>query len=247
MARPARTVWRLIDSGIIPPEASAATDEAILNARIRGDVPDTVHFYIRDRPSVSIGYNKSVADSINVDEAEKRGVAIVRRLSGGSAVYTDSGQLIFSLILSGSALPSDISESYGVVCSAVVEGLSALGVMAEHKPINDILVGGSKISGSAQLRRGGAILHHGTLMVDTDIDAIAAVIRSPGPAKRLACLRELLGVAPDMQIVKRSIAKGIEDSFNVALEPAALTQSETAEIEKLVREKYASREWNCRL
>jgi lipoate-protein ligase A len=247
MTRASRTVWRLVDSGTISPEASAATDEAMLDARIRGEVPDTVHFYIRDRPSVSIGYNKSVADSINLEEAEKRSAAIIRRLSGGSAVYTDQGQLIFSFILSDAVLPSDIQESYGKVCSAIVGGLSGLGVEAEHKPVNDILVNGSKISGSAQLRRGGAILHHGTLMVDTDLDAIAAAIRSPGPAKKLTCLRELLGVAPDMRIVKRSIVKGIEGAFNVALEPGTLTQSETKEIEKLVREKYGLREWNRRL
>jgi len=251
MADSARAVWRLVDSGLISPERSAATDEAILNARIRRVVPDTVHFYVRDRPCVSIGHNGAVGDSVDIGEATRRGTEIIRRLSGGSAVYTDSGQLIFSLILTDTLLSANIEKSYSTVCSAIMAGLSALGVRAEHKLINDILVGGSKISGSAQLRRGGAVLHHGTLMVDTDLDAIASVIRSAGGGrdvpKKLTCLRDLLGVAPDMRIVKSSIAKGIEDSFNVTLKPGQLISEESAEIEELVEGKYRLREWNYRL
>lgn len=251
MSNGSAPAWRLVDSGEVSPEYSAAADEAILNARMRGAVPDTVHFYVRDRPTVSIGHNMPVEGSLYMEEVRRRGVAVIRRLSGGSAVYTDPGQLIFSLVLGGSLLPSDIERSYAVVCSAVIAGISAFGIAAEHKPVNDIMVNGSKISGSAQLRRGGAVLHHGTLLVDPDLAAIDAVIRPTGggkspPAarKKLTCLRELLGVAPEMQSVKESIARGIADSFGVILLPGKLSSGERAEIDRLIEEKYGSHNWN---
>ena len=250
MAETAHAFWRLVDSGTVSPARSTATDEAILNARIRCTVPDTLHFYIRDRPSISIGYNKIVADSVFMEEAEKRGVDIVRRLSGGSAIYTDQGQLVFSVILDDSLLSSDIVKSYSEVCGAVIAGLSEFGIRAEHKPVNDILVDGSKISGSAQLRRGGAVLHHGTLLVDTDVDIIASTIRPSGGAggsKKLICLRDLLGADPGMQSVKDAIAKGFGDSFDATIVPGRLTPAEDAEIHELIEEKYGSRSWNYRL
>lgn len=244
------TEWRLIDSGKVSPAYSAAADEAILNARAQGSVPDTLHFYVRDRPTVSIGHNTPLDGSVNMDELRKRDVEVVRRISGGSAIYTDSGQLIFSLVLSCSFLPSDINESYAVACSALIAGMSVFGISAEHKPINDLVVGGAKISGSAQLRRGGAVLHHGTILVDADIKAIEAVIKpaggkgSPAVHKKMTTLRDILGVAPDMKSVKESIAKGIADSFKVSLAPGTLTADEEREALQLVEEKYGSRKWN---
>lgn len=250
MAETAHEVWRLVDSGIVSPARSAATDEAILNARIRCTVPDTLHFYIRDRPSISIGYNKAIANSVFMDEAEKRGVEILRRMSGGSAIYTDQGQLVFSVALADSLLSSDIVKSYSEVCGAVIAALSEFGIRAEHKPVNDILVDGSKISGSAQLRRGGAVLHHGTLLVDTDVDAIASLIKPSGGAgdsKKLICLNDLLGAAPGMQSVKDAITKGFGDSFDATIVPGRLTPDEEAEIQTLMEEKYGLRSWNHRL
>jgi lipoate-protein ligase A len=249
-----RAVWRLVDSGIISPERSAAADEAILNARGRSQVPDTLHFYIRDRPTVSIGYNRQVAESVDLAAVDSLGVSIVRRLSGGSAVYTDQGQLIFSLALSGSVLPSDIEESYALVCSGIVRGLSSIGIEASYKPINDVLVDGCKISGSAQLRRGGFVLHHGTLLVDTDLNAMTSVLKpvadsvdSPHVPKKLTCLRDLMGFAPVMSSVKKAVVNGVADVFDVQIQPGSLTEAECAETTVLVNEKYGRKEWNWRL
>lgn len=246
-------VWRLIDSGIVSPEYSAASDEAILNARVGELAPNTVHFYIRDSPTVSIGYNESVTDSVSIYEAERRNVKIIRRFSGGRAVYTDQGQLIFALVIDNSFLPSDLVESYARICSAIVRGLSFLGVKAEYKPVNDVLVNGLKISGSAQLRRGAITLHHGTMMVDTDLAALAAIIPpsknkkgDPMSSKGVTCL-SMMGKAPDMHAVKEALIKGIGEIFGVTLYPRGLTPAEIADIDLLIEEKYDSRDWNWRL
>lgn len=243
-------VWRLVDSGIITPARSAATDEAILDARINGTVPDTLHFYIRDRPTISIGHNKAISDSVFIGEAERRKVAIVRRSSGGSAIYTDQGQLIFSVILSDKLVSSDVIESYSQICGAVIAALSSMGVRAEHKPVNDILVNGSKISGSAQLRRGGAMLHHGTLLVDTDVDVIASLVKPSGgtsSSKKLVCLKDVLAIPPGMHSVKDAVVKGFSDSFNADIQRGELTPFEETEIQRLIMEKYGSHSWNYKL
>lgn len=254
MATGSPLLWRLVDSGIVSPELSAATDEAILNARLRGTVPNTVHFYVRDSPAISIGCNTSVEGSVVLDEVARRNIKIVRRFSGGSAVYTDPGQLIFALAIDNSLLPSDIVESYAKICGAIVRGLSILGVEAEYKPVNDILVGGLKISGSAQLRKGGVILHHGTVLVDSDLESLAAVLRpaavkrgDPSTIKRVTCLRDVMERVPDMRVLKRALARGISDTFDVTLLPQALTPRELEDIERLVEDKYGSKGWNWRI
>lgn len=247
-------VWRLVDSGAVSPEYSAASDEAIVNARRTGSVPNTVHFYTRDSPTISIGYNRSVEKSVFTEEAARRNVKVIRRFSGGSAVFTDRGQLIFALVLDASLLPSDIIESYEKVCRAVIRGLSILGIKAEYKPVNDILVGGKKISGSAQLRRGGVVLHHGTMLVDTDLESMAAVLKPPQSKKddqsvmnHVTSLREATGEAPDMQVLKRALVKGISGAFSVTLHPGSLTTHEIADIEALIEGKYGSRDWNWKI
>jgi len=247
-------LWRLVDSGVVSPEFSAASDEAIVNARLAGSVPNTVHFYTRDSPTISIGYNRSAEKSVFTEEAARRNVKVIRRFSGGSAVFTDRGQLIFALILDASLLPSDIVESYEKMCGVVIRGLSILGVKAEYKPVNDILVGGRKISGSAQLRRGGVVLHHGTMLVDTDLESMASVLKPPqgknndqSLVKHVTSLREATGEVPDMQALKRALAKGISDAFGVTLYPGSLTPQEVADIDALIGEKYGSRDWNWRI
>jgi len=244
-------LWRLVDSGVVSPDFSAASDEAIVNARLAGAVPNTVHFYTRDSPTISIGYNRSVEKSVFIEEAARRNVKVIRRFSGGSAVFTDRGQLIFALVLDAFLLPSDIVESYEKMCGAIIRGLSILGIKAEYKPVNDILVGGKKISGSAQLRRGGVVLHHGTMLVDTDLESMAAVLKPPHGKKddqsvmnHVTSLREAMGEAPDTQVLKGALAKGISDAFGVALYPGSLTPREVADIEALIEGKYGSRDWN---
>lgn len=248
------SIWRLVDSGKVSPEFSVAADEAILSARLRNLVPNTLHFYIRNCPCISIGYNMPIKESVNMDEVGKRNVRLVRRFSGGSAVYTDSGQLIFALIIDDDFLPSDIVESYQKISSAVIRGLSMLGVNAEFKPVNDITVDGLKLSGSAQLRRGGIVLHHGTIMVDTDLDCLAAVIKptrrkrsDPLIFRRVTCLREVLGSVPQVQEIKSAITKAISEIFEITMHPHCMTPNEEREIERLIEEKYNAPEWTWRL
>jgi len=245
-------IWRLVDSGEVSPEFSAAADEAILNARVRGMVPNTVHLHVRQSPTISLGCNSPVDEFVQIDQAETRKVKIIRRCSGGSAIYTDLGQLIFSIITEQEFLPKDIVKSYEKISSAIIYGLSKLGINAKYKPINDITAEGLKISGSAQLRRGKIVLHHGTVLIDTDLECMIAVLHprlKEGETRppRVGTLSELLSSPIDMEDVKQSIIRGISHTFKIDLNPEGLCAYELNEIDQLVRTKYGSIEWNFRL
>jgi len=248
-------VWRLVDSGLVQPAESAAIDEAILEAHIAGEVPSTLHFYVRAVPTVSLGYFQKVQEALDMDAVAERRVAVVRRKSGGSAIYTDPGQLMYGVVVAEEDLPRRGVNSLEPVCSAIARAISSLGLDARFRPANDVEVDGRKVSGSAQLRRKGSVLQHGTVLVDTDLRAMDAVLKldrskTPSPARpsdRVATLAGLLGRAPEMEVVKARLTAEIASSFSVVIEPGTISPSESSTISSLCERFYSRQEWNCRL
>lgn len=221
----------------------------MLEAHSAGEVPATLHFYVRSSPTVSIGYSQRVSGSVDLDACRRLGVSIVRRGSGGGSIYTDHGQLIYALVVGAEALPRALEPSFAVICGAVARALSSFGLDARHRPVNDVEVGGRKVSGSAQHRRAGSVLHHGTVLVDTATDTMDAVLLAgPGrrPSERVANLSMLLGRAPEMAVVRERLADAFSSSFGVRFEKGALTGPERARVGRLVAERYSRDEWNLR-
>jgi len=244
--------WRLVDSGLVSPPESAAIDEAILEAHVAGRVPNTLHFYRRGVPTISLGYFQKVSDSVNLQECERRGVAIVRRRSGGSSIFTDSGQLIYGLVVHEADLPSDRAESFRKICTAIAKAVETFGVDAVYRPLNDVEVAGKKISGNAQLRRKGSVLQHGTVVVDTDLALMDAVLKVPGtgtvrkPSERMTTLASLLGEVPDIEIVTGALTFELGLAFETRFAASPLTPLERSLVRKLVRERYSRDEWNMK-
>ena len=244
--------WRLVDSGLVSPSESAALDEAIMEAHILGQVQNTLHFYIRSDPTISVGYFQKIVESVNLAECEKRGVAIVRRKSGGSSIYTDHGQLIYGLIIHDSDLPGERADSFRVTCQAIADALRSLGVDAVYRPMNDVEVDGRKISGNAQFRRRGSVLQHGTVIVETDVSQMDAVLKvssarrseASRPSDRVTTLANLLGAVPKMEAVKSCMASAFEEAFDAKFSLSTLTAFESSTVKKLVDERYSKREWN---
>jgi lipoate-protein ligase A len=246
--------WRLIDSDLVPPAESAALDEAILEAHIASAVPNTLHFYRRKVPTVSVGYFQKVSNSVHPEECLRRGVSIVRRKSGGSSIFTDRGQLIYGLVVRSSDVPASPEDTFRVLCTALAKAISRFGVAASYRPLNDVEVSGRKISGSAQLRRRGSVLQHGTVLVDTDLETMDAVLKvdrakNPDmlrPSQRIVTLANLLPSPPEMGDVKSKIEAELERALSVKFHQEELTSSERVAVENLVRERYSKDEWNFR-
>jgi len=157
-----------------------AIDEAIMNSRRNNKVRDTFRLYRWKPSAVSIGFFQSIADEVNLQACTNYGVEVVRRITGGGAVYHDfDGEITYSLIagVDNPKIPTDILKSYEVLCEGLVLGLKNLGLSARFHPVNDILVDGKKISGNAQTRKNGIILQHGTLLIDVNVDKMFELLK----------------------------------------------------------------------
>ena len=247
--------WRLLDTGPAPGPHTAALEEAIARKRAAGEVPDTLHFYRRRPPAGTLGYSLDAGAEVNIDYCRQNGIDIVRRLSGGGAIYTDDRQLVWSLTARG-LLPSSVPRSLEMVCTAVAKGLSGLGAPAVFSPSNDILVNGRKVSGSAQLRKWGVVLTHGTVLVDADPDEMFRALKVPAPKldkrslddarARITTLRAELGRLPSMDEVKGAVVAGLCDAFGAEAVPGAPTGEERSLAAELVSRRYGNDGWNLR-
>jgi lipoate-protein ligase A len=242
-------LWRLVDSDLAAPTITAACDEAMILARHQRIIPNSLHLYRRAAPTVSIGYFEKVEEVVNLEAMKRRGVGLVRRVSGGSAIYTDPGQVIYSVILDSQMVPESPNATFELICKGVINALELLGLKAEFKPVNDILVSKRKISGSAQTRKWDVVLQHGTLMVDTDFEAMFDVLK-PGKKGRgrdsVTSLAQELDEVPSMERVKKALIEGFASAFEVEIMKGALTHYEEKMIEKLLKERYGREEYTFR-
>src|SRR3989338_934619 len=169
--------WRILPFETNSAAINMATDEAVLEHVAKKESPPTIRFYQWQPSAVSIGYFQSLVQEVNQSECVLRGIEIVRRSTGGGAVFHDSaGEITYSLIAPENLFPKGITESYREICGRLAQVLQNIGVNAEFKPINDILVDGKKISGNAQTRKNGVLLQHGTILFDPDIATMFSVL-----------------------------------------------------------------------
>jgi lipoate-protein ligase A len=247
---------RLVDTDLERPQLTAAVDEALLNSRVAGNSGDTIHLYRRRPASVSIGYFLKAREVADLEACRSDGVPVVRRISAGGAIYTDERQLVYAVTV-GPPTVMKAPQGFDLACGAVVRALERLGVEgAEREGVNDVVVGGAKVSGSAQAIRRGVHLVHGTVLVDVDARALARYLvpgkpkeRSRGhrtPADRVTTLARLLGAPPPMDGVKAALAEELAAGLGGGVEPGDLDGWEGSEAARLEAERYSRDEWNLR-
>ncbi len=210
---------------------------------------DILLFYI-NQPSIIIGRNQITVQEINVDYVEEHDIIVVRRLSGGGAVYHDLGNLNFSFIAPNA--PANF-HNFRKFTQPVVDVLNEMGVPAELSGRNDILVEGKKISGNAQYVSGARMVSHGTLLWDTDLSQVEAALKVK-PAKfeskgiqsvrsRVANITEFLPPnPPDIMAFRQQIIEGVFDGGRV--DEYVLAAADWDEIHKISQERYFSWDWN---
>lgn len=175
-------MWRLLPFTAEEAAVNMAIDEAVAEAVGRGASRPTIRFYSWSPGAVTLGCFQST-DEVDVDACAQHGIDIVRRRTGGGAVYHDpEGEITYSVIAPERMFGHDIPSSYRQVCGYVIDALQLLGIGSRFRPVNDIVVGGRKISGSAQTRRGGVFLQHGTLLLSIDAQRMSSLLR-PSAAK----------------------------------------------------------------
>ena len=201
-----------------------------------------------------MGRFQSLKDEVDVAYCDKKGINYVRRITGGGAVFHDQ-ELTYSFcipIKNGFFSP-DLQESYRFICQAVIRGLDKIGIVAEYKPINDLLVNNKKISGCAQTRKNKTILQHGTLLLDLDVHEMFRVLKVPKEKisdKRIADVKQRVTSVKDeikKPIVKENIAhflvKGFEETFMTRFTPSVLTPRENKLKDRLEKEIFSNYQW----
>ncbi|RYG72627.1 lipoate--protein ligase [Lentibacillus lipolyticus] len=241
---------KFIDNkGITDPMVNLAIEEYILQNF--GEKDTYLLFYI-NRPSIIIGRNQNSVEEINTDYVDENGIKVVRRLSGGGAVYHDEQNLNFSFITKDDG---ESFQDFAKFTQPVVDALNKLGVPAEMKGRNDLAVEGRKISGNAMFATKGRMFSHGTLMLDSEIENVVAAlnvnkekIESKGIKSirsRVANISEYLDEKITMEAFKELILKHIFDVEDVKDVPRyELTEADWEEIYKISENRYQKWEWN---
>ncbi len=244
--------WRVLPLSFHSAAMNMALDESIGEAVLAQRADPTIRLYGWKPSAVSIGCFQSLAKEVDLDACRGLGVDIVRRRTGGGAVFHDRfGEITYSLIKPERMASPDINQEYRTICGRVIEALGTLKIKAEFHPINDILVLGKKISGSAQTRRGGVFLQHGTVLYSLDVEKMFSVLRvSPKkvsdkglaqPSERVTCLRDHSGASMN------DLATALRDSFTKGIEfrEDQLTEEELKRARELVEERYSRASWNA--
>ncbi len=203
----------------------------------------------RNRPAIIVGRNQNTAEEINAAFVRDRGVAVVRRLSGGGAVYHDLGNLNYTFI----AHDSRRSFDFAGFAQPILAVLRSLGVAAEFAGRNDLLIDGRKFSGNAQYVQGGKVLHHGTLLFDSDLTVLGQALavkpekyESKGVksvASRVTNIAPHLPRPITVDQFAAAVLAHIAAAFPGAAH-AAFTPADHAAARDLVAAKYGRWEWN---
>ena len=270
-----QTPWRLLITGALDGPTNMAVDQAIMEAVAEGRVPPTLRFYAWEPGCLSLGHMQPVAE---VDQARLAGQGweLVRRITGGRAVL-HIDELTYSVALreDDPLAAGSIVDSYRRLSEALLWGLRRLGADAnadkraergDHKgPVcfevpshYEVTVNGQKLVGSAQVRKFGAVLQHGSLPLYGDIGRICDALvfeddyqresARQRAQRRAATLEVALGRRVSWEQAVDVMIDGFQQTFDLAFETIeALTPEEQTRADMLRSEQYAAEEWNARV
>lgn len=271
------TQWRVLDTGFHTGSENMAIDEAIARAHGRGEVPPTLRFYGWKPASVSIGYFQSMTKEVDLDAVRAGGYGYVRRPTGGRLIFHHL-ELTYSVAIREELLPGGVVETYRELSRGLLEGLRVLGGEAElsggeddPRRVNpggfntacfdtasayELQVEGRKVAGSAQTRKDGVVLQHGTILLDMDVDLLFSLMRLPdgAPRERLkerfrskaTTVGEVLGRPVGYDEARTAFTEGFRQGLGLTLLPRDLTIAEQEEAARLVLEKYGNDAWNLK-
>ncbi|WGM90210.1 MAG: biotin/lipoate A/B protein ligase family protein [Candidatus Bathyarchaeum tardum] len=255
--------WRLLKLETADAYTNMAIDEAILTARIHGKVTNTLRFYMWEPSAVSIGRFQTLENEINLGECKKQQIDIVRRISGGGAVYHDkNGEITYSITAKTADLGCknlDLLGAYQKICTGLNEAAKILGAKADYhspdqKRCPNLSIDGKKISGNAQTSKKGVLMQHGTFLLQIDYPTMFSILRVPWSTnleeiidvakRKLGCIKQEINPDFSVQDAYNALVRGFEKALNVEFVEEPLTVYEQKLAEKLKKEKFVTEDWN---
>lgn len=200
-------IWQNLGYKVASGKKQMDLDEELLLKRGENEICNTIRFYGWKPSCITYGFFQTLAEEVDMEKAKSFGLDIVQRITGGGCVLHQH-ELTYSVVISEADVPSDILESYSLIIGCLIRGLAKFGVKAEHKPVNDIVVDGKKISGNAQTRRGGVMLMHGTILLDIDSEMFNVLKK--GKRDKVTSLKDL-----GVEYSVKDLIKAIEEEFRL--------------------------------
>ncbi len=254
--------WRLLKPQTADAYTNMAIDEAIMKARIKKRIPNTLRFYRWKPSAVSIGRFQTLANEVHVENCKEHGVDIVRRITGGGTVYHDSdGEITYSVVTKTKDLGCndlDMLSAYRKICSGLNEAVKILGAEAKYCPPDpkrcpNLTIGGRKISGNAQSSKKGVLLQHGTFLLDIDHRKMFTFLKVPWAKtlsdvitvskKKLTSARQELDSQFTTKECYQALIRGFEKALKMHLVEEQLIDYEQKLAERLRREKFLTDDW----
>ena len=237
--------WRYIQVDTTDPAFNLALEEYVFESLSK----DYNYFILwQNASTVVVGRHQNTFNEVDEAFIRENNITVVRRLSGGGAVYHDLGNLNFTFIQDAAGKEPDL----GLFCRPVAQAIRTLGAEAEVNGRNDITVNGMKFSGNAQYVKYGRVMHHGTLLFDSQLEVAAKALR-PDPEKikakgvasvrsRITNLKPLLPEGTTLEIFREALLKALFEKEQ--MEVYSLTHADLTAIAALKEERYGTWAWN---
>ncbi|RAM36338.1 lipoate--protein ligase family protein [Arthrobacter globiformis] len=244
--------WNIIAPSVLPTHLNVALDEVLTEEVGAGRRNPTIRFWDWEEPSVVIGSFQSYRNEVHPDGVARHGITVVRRISGGGAMFMEAGNCItYSLYLPQTLVDGiSFADSYAFLDGWVMAALKKLGIDAFYVPLNDIATGQGKIGGAAQKRlANGGMLHHVTMSYDIDADKMVDVLRigkeklsdkgTTSAKKRVDPLRRQTGLA------RAEIVAAMMEVFaeRYGATPSEITEQELETARGRVASKFGTDAW----
>ncbi|GAB3290908.1 lipoate--protein ligase family protein [Parasphingorhabdus pacifica] len=247
--------WALVRDGPQEPLMHMALDEVLAQEVAAGRRAPTLRFWEWSSPAVVIGSFQSVRNEVDLAGARRHGVEVVRRVTGGGAMFVEPGNTVTYSLYAPASLVAGMSfaDSYAFLDDWVLGVLGELGLNVWYQPLNDITSDGGKIGGAAQKRVSGAVLHHVTMSYDIDAAKLGEVLRVgkeklsdkgvASASRRVDPLRRQTGLARE-HVIDRLV-----DGFGrrYGLVPRGVSAGEHASARELVASKFSDPAWKDRV
>ena len=243
--------WHLIHAAPQSPALHMALDDVMLDDVSAGRRPPTLRVWEWAGPAVVMGRFQSLRNEVDADGARRHGIDVVRRISGGGAMFIEPGNTITYSIVAPITLVEAMTfeQAYALMDEWVIDALGELGIKAWYQPLNDIASPAGKIAGAAQARRGKAVLHHVTMAYDIDATKMLEVLRigreklsdkgTTSAQKRVDPLRSQTGLA------RVEVIANLLEMFRrqYGLADDVLRAEELERAQALVASKFGTDDW----
>ncbi len=251
--------WRLLPLETNNGYWNMALDEAILNAVIKKESPNTLRFFKWNPSTISIGRNQSLSNEVNVSYAKEKKFNIVRRITGGGSVFHDSTrEITYSIVCPTRFLEKlnakNVIEQFEIIETGIVLALTQYGLNTEKGVIHcpAIFLDGKKFSGNAQVRKKGYLLQHGTILLELDPELMYSVLKAPNNVSKSRMVKSVyakcIGIKEKLEFYEEndflsSLKTGFESILGIKLKDGVYSENELKIAKNLVSMKYSSKDW----